>query len=47
LSSVRTSTTWQVSTFSTVTGTWLPSSAKILVMPIFWAINPVRIDAAP
>ncbi|CAA7625446.1 hypothetical protein MCP1_50049 [Candidatus Terasakiella magnetica] len=32
-----------MSTFNTVTGTWVPSSVKILVMPTFWAMRPDRI----
>ena len=35
-------TTSHFSTFSTVTGTWLPSTPNSRVMPIFWAISPVR-----
>ena len=39
-------TTWQSSTFSTVTGTWLPSSVKMRVMPSFLAIRPVRMTCS-
>src|SRR5215213_5500455 len=45
LSCVRCATTWQLSTRSTVTATWLPSSVKTRLMPSFFAIRPVLIAA--
>ncbi|CAA6605116.1 hypothetical protein MTBLM1_40320 [Rhodospirillaceae bacterium LM-1] len=47
MSWVRLATTWQSVTFSTVTGTWAPSSAKMRVMPSFWAMRPVRMSVVP
>src|SRR5215831_2971721 len=45
-SSVRTATTWQLSTLSTVTGTWLPSALNTRDIPSFWAMRPVRMGIA-
>src|SRR3954463_11805789 len=39
---VRWATTWQLSTFRTVTGTCSPASVKMRVIPTFCAMTPER-----
>src|SRR3954451_8807256 len=47
LSLVRCPNTWQLPSFSTVTGTCSPVSVKTRVIPTFCAITPERIDVLP